>query len=97
MGQSINVESNPASGVCVFTTDRSITGQDGATFASPQEAEAESGFPATLATRLFESDEAIDHVYVASNDVIVRRTDGWSNNSVAAAASTISDLFRFYD
>lgn len=97
MGQTINVESNPLDGVCVFGTDRSITGQDGAGFASPEEAAAATGFPATLATRLFESDAAIDHVYVASNDVIVRRAEGWSDDSVAAASSAISDLFRFYD
>jgi hypothetical protein len=97
MGQSINVESNPQNGVCLFTTDRSITSQDGAGFTSPEEAAESSGFPAALASRLFASDEAIDHVYVASNDVIVRRPEGWDSDSVAAAASTIGDLLRFYD
>jgi hypothetical protein len=97
MGQSITVESKPLNGVCLFTTDRSITGQDGAGFGSADEAAATPGFPATLAARLFAADGAIDHVYVASNDVVVRRIDGWDGDTVSAVAETISDLFRHYD
>lgn len=97
MGQSITVESQAHEGFCVFTTDRSITGQDGARFTSADAATAASGFPATLAARLFEVDDEVDHVYIASNDVVVRRSEAWDTAAVASAASTISDLFRFYN
>lgn len=96
MGQSITVESKQWDAVCVFTTDRSITGQDGAGFDSSEAAESGGGFPGTLATRLFAVDEEIDHVYVASNDVVVRRTAGWSETDVTAVASTIENLFIHY-
>ena len=96
MGQSITVESKEWDAVCVFSTDRSITGQDGAGFDSPAAAEAADGFAATLAGRLFASDEAIEHVYVASNDVVVRRESAWSSEHVAAASATIRDLFLHY-
>ncbi len=97
MGQSITVETRQMDGFCVFTTDRTISGQDGARFSSLDEAENATDFPATLASRLFRSDDAIDHVYVASNDVIVRRSQEWDAAAVAGAATTISELFRFYE
>lgn len=96
MGQSITVEAKPAEGFCVFTTDRSLSGQDGISFSSPAEADGIAGFPAELAVRLFSSDDAIDHVYVASNDVVVRRTTQWGEASVESAARIIEGLFRFY-
>lgn len=97
MGQSITVESKPFDGFCVFTTDRGLTGQDSARFTSHAEAAAAAGFPATLAERLFSGDEAVDHVFVAGSDVIVRRNTDWDSVSVGAAAATISELFRFYE
>ncbi len=97
MGQSITVESKQIEGFCVFTTDRSLTGQAGASFSSLQEAEGDTEFPATLASRLFRSDAAIDNVYVASNDVIVGRTGTWDKFDIDAAATIISELFRFYE
>ncbi|MEA2003129.1 MAG: hypothetical protein U9N84_14740 [Actinomycetota bacterium] len=97
MGQSINVTSKQLDGFCVFSTDRSISGQDGAGFGSVEEAAAGTDFPASLAERLFTSDPAIDHVYVASNDVIVRRAASWDTTSVDSASATISELFRFYE
>ncbi len=96
MGQSITVESKQLDDFCVFTTDRSITGQDGAAFTSSAAADAAGDFPAILAQRLFASDEAIDHVYVASNDVVVRRSLSWDEDRVAAASQVIEELFRFY-
>jgi hypothetical protein len=96
MGQSITVESKQLGDFCVFTTDRSITGQDGSVFSSAAAAESEDDFPAVLATRLFASDDGIEHIYVASNDVVVRRTPSWDTNQVAAASQVIEELFRFY-
>jgi hypothetical protein len=96
MGQSITVESQQWDVVCTFTTDRSITGQDGARFESLAAAEASGGFAGTLAARLFTADEEIDHVYVASNDVVVRRRGLWNSQDVAVAAATIENLFLHY-
>ena len=97
MGQSITVESKPQDGFCIFSTDRGLTGQDGARFSSIDDIGDATDFPATLATRLFQSDGAIDHVYIASNDIIVRRAGQWDSVSVEAASRTISELFRFYE
>jgi hypothetical protein len=96
MGQSLTVESKQVDGFCVFTTDRVITGQDGARFESQEEAEGASGFPASLARSLFEGDSEIDHVYVAFSEVIVRRSEAWDSANIAAAAATITDMYRFY-
>ena len=96
MGQLINVESRRLDGFCVFSTDRSISGQTGASYGSAADAEAVTDFPATLAKRLFAADDQIDHVYVASNDVVVRRAQGWDDATIGAAAGVIEELFRFY-
>lgn len=97
MGQSVAVESKQVDGFCVFTTDRVITGQDGARFESQEETEGATGFPASLARSLFENDSDIDHVYVAASEVIVRRATAWDPATIASAASTITDMYRFYE
>ena len=97
MGQSVTVESKPQEEFCIFTTDRGLTGQDGARFSSIDDIGDATDFPATLASRLFQSDGAIDHVYIASNDVIVRRAGEWDSASVETVSRTIGDLFRFYE
>ena len=96
MGQSITVESRQVDGFSVFSTDRSISGQTGASFGSAAEAEAATGFPASLAQRLFAADDQIDHVYVASNDVVVRRSGSWDGVAVDTATVVIEELFRHY-
>lgn len=96
MGQPITVDSKPWDTVCVFTTDRSITGQDGDGYDSAEAAESSAEFSARLAARLFALDGEIDHVYVASNDVVVRRSVAWDEASVAAATTTIENLFLHY-
>lgn len=96
MGQSVTVESRKLDSFCVFSTDRSISGQDGSAFESAAAAEDDESFPAVLAKRLFAADEGIDHVYVASNDVVVRRSPGWEADRVAAASEVIENLFRHY-
>ncbi len=97
MGQSIDVASKQLDGFCLFTTDRSISGQDGAGFGSVEEAKTGAGFPASLAGRLLMTDPAIDHVYVASNDVIVRRAAAWDETSIDSAATTSREFFRFHE
>lgn len=96
MGQLINVEHEVVADSVVFSADRSITGQSGWAFSAGEQMPDEAGFAGALATRLFESDEAIDHVWVASNTVVVRRKDGWSDGSVEAASAVLSNFFVYY-
>jgi hypothetical protein len=96
MGQTIEVEAETVGDVAVFDTDRSITGQDGDSFESLQSALESAGPAADLATRLFRLDEAVSHVFVASNTATVRRDGGWDEGSLAAGAAVIRELFVFY-
>ena len=96
MGQPIQVDATRLDDVALFDTDRSITGQDGAGFASAGEAEASDSFPAQLAARLFAADASVDHVFVASNQVVLRRSGGWSDGDVDTASQVISDFFLYY-
>ncbi|MDJ0952592.1 MAG: hypothetical protein QNJ81_02820 [Acidimicrobiia bacterium] len=96
MGQSITVQSKQVGGACIFTTDRVLSGQDGEGYASREEADAVDTFPAQLAARLFAADEAISNVFVASSEVVVSRGEAWDEAAVENAATTISDLHRFY-
>lgn len=96
MGQPIQVDATRLDDVALFDTDRSITGQDGAGFGSAAEAEASHVFPGKLAARLFGADGSIDHVFVASNQVVARRSGGWSDDDVDAASRVISDFFLYY-
>ncbi|MDX1690496.1 MAG: hypothetical protein R3290_05700 [Acidimicrobiia bacterium] len=97
MGQPIEVLRTTVVGdVLMIDTDRSITGQDGSAFSSASEAEESEVFPGELAGRLFSSDEGIDHVFVASNQVVVRRPAGWDDGSADEAARIVADFFVFY-
>ncbi len=95
MGQLISVEASVIDDVAVFDTDRSIAGQDGAAFERGV-APSDGTFPAELAERIYAADDEIDHVWVASNQVVVRRPGGWSDQAVATIQTVISELFRFY-
>jgi ferredoxin--NADP+ reductase len=94
MGQLIEVSAVPMGSVALFSTDRSRTGQDGIGFAPG--AMRDDGPPAELAQRLFESDPSIDHVYVLSNTVSVRRRQAWDDDSLDQASAVISALFIHY-
>ncbi len=96
MGQSIQVASTTVGDVVIFDTDRSITGQDGVVFTSADEAAAAEEFPAQLASRIFAADSRIDHVYVASNQVVVRRPGGWDDAVRDQVDAVVSDFFLFY-
>jgi hypothetical protein len=97
MGQTIDVKSVVFGEVALFDTDRTVTGQDGNGFASGATARGGTTTAARLATALFGSDPAIDHVFVMSNQVTVRRTDAWNDQTIAGAADVIRDFFIFYD
>jgi hypothetical protein len=96
MGQVINVESERVGDTVVFTADRSITGQAGSSYAPGDDPTDDSGFAGQLAARLFAADDDLDHVWVASNTVVVRRTTGWRPSDIEAASSVLSEFFVFY-
>lgn len=97
MGQQIEVQQRTVvDGVLLVTTDRGLTGQDGAAFSSADAAGAGTGFGAALAARLFAADDAIDHVYIASNEVVVRRDGGWNDAAADDASTVVAELLRFY-
>jgi hypothetical protein len=97
VGQTIEILKTVRMGdVIIIDTDRSLTGQDGEAFAGPTSAGAVDSFGARLAVRLFETDASIDHVFVMSNAVSVRRRGAWEDQSVAAVEQAISRFFRFY-
>jgi hypothetical protein len=97
MGQTIDVTADVIGEVAVFDTNRSVTGQDGGSFASAAATANQPGLAAEMAARLFAHDPAIDHVFVASNGVTVRRPDGWTDDRVIATSDVIAGFFIFYD
>ena len=98
MGQTIEIwDAVLVGAVLMVSTDRSLTGQDGETYRPSDPIEADAVFPAQLAARLFQSDPSIDHVYVMSNVLSIRRPGEWDDASVAAAREVVSSFFRFYE
>lgn len=97
MGQTIEIGSTTVvDRVLMIDTDRSLAGQDGESFGGVEAARRGSTFPARLAVRIFESDPEIDHVFVMSNQVSVRRFAGWTDEQVTAVADLVSNFFRIY-
>ena len=97
MGQTIEVNTVLLGDIAVFDTDRSVTGQDGRGFDSVSDAQSGATTANQLAARLFAGESAVDHVFVLSNQVTVRRTGGWSEESAGRAAAIIRDFFIFYE
>ena len=97
MGQTIEVKSVVLGDVALFDTDRTVTGQDGNGFDSTAAARGQTTTAARLALALFGSDASIDHVFVLSNQVTVRRTGGWDDEVVGQAVGVIRDFFIFYE
>ena len=96
MGQLITVDATTTGDVAVYDTNRSLTGQDGGAFGGPEQAASGRGFGAGLAASIFAADGGVDHIYVASNVVTVRRPGGWDDDAVAAIAEVIRSFFVFY-
>lgn len=97
MGQTIQINRTVQVGeVLVLDTDRSLAGQDGEAFSSPEQAAADDTFPARLAGTLFAADPQLDHVFVMSNTVTVRRPAGWDEQAIAAVTELVAEFFRFY-
>ena len=98
MGKPIAVISAAIVGeVAVFDTDRSITGQDGTGFDSADAASAAGdSLPGRLSARLFEAIPGLSHAFVASSQVVLRRTGGWDDATHAVAGEVIGRFFVFY-
>ena len=97
MGQRIEVvKATVMDEILMIDTDRSITGQDGVTYPSRSDAEADGTFPGQLATRLFGSDTAIAHVFVGSNGVVIKRPAGWDDATLGSAFQLVQDFFLYY-
>jgi hypothetical protein len=95
VGQTIAISDHAQVGdVLMISADRSFSGQDGEAYAAKPD--NPNTFPGQLAARLFEADGAIDHVYVMSNTVALRRSGGWDDAALASATETITNFFRFY-
>ena len=94
MGQLIEVTATRVGDVAVFALDRSLTGQDSATFAARPEG---SRPPELLAQRLFDSDAATRTVHILSNTVTVGRETGWDDATLGSASDIISKLFVHYE
>ena len=98
MGQTIEIwDANVIADVLLVSTDRSLTGQDGETYRPGDSVESDAIFPAQLAALLFQSDPAIDHVYVMSNVLSIRRWGGWDDASVASTRDVVASFFLFYE
>ena len=97
MGQSITVAGRTVAGdVAAFHTDRAVTGQDGSAYGNAEAARQGEGFAAELSARIFEADDAIDHVFVASNQIVVRRNEGWDDSALEAVSDIVIRFFVFY-
>ena len=95
MGQPIEVSEPIVAGdVLVLDTNRSISGQDGAGFA--RDDDPIDSAPGVLAARIFERDDSVDHVFVASAQVVARRPGGWDSESIEAVTHVVAGFFVFY-
>jgi hypothetical protein len=98
MGQPIEELDRATVGdVTIFTLDRNLASMGTYSFDEAPAGPDADDFVAILATRIFESDPAVNRVYVASNAVQVTRRRGWDEATESAVGTVITDLFRFYD
>ena len=96
MGQSIQVNTTVLGDVLILDGNRGITGQDGTVYDSSESAAADDRFPGRLASQVFEADAAIDHVFVAGNQTVVRRRGGWTEEMADRLAGVVSEFFVHY-
>jgi hypothetical protein len=97
VGQPIVIESTEiVDRSIIVMMNRSLTSQEGEGYDSLAAADAADSFGARLAARLFEADESLERVYVASNAVVVTRPGDLSDDIVSSLSSVIEDLLLFY-
>jgi hypothetical protein len=80
----------------ILTTDRSLTGTDGEGYDSVDEACDSDTFAGKLAVDLFEADDAIVRVYIASNVVVIKRRGGWPPEASKATSRVVEEFFLYY-
>ena len=97
MGQTINVKQTTVGDVLFIDADRSITGQDGTVYAGRDEAESDTSFPGRLALSIFDAADGVGHVFVASNQVVIRRSSDWTDDAVGSVSEAVKTFFVFYD
>lgn len=98
MGQPIvELDRATVGDVTIFTLDRNLASMGTYSFDEAPSESSSDDFVAILATRIFESDPAINSVYVAANAVQVTRRRGWDEASRSTVGLAISNLFRFYE
>ncbi len=97
MGQPIEELDRATVGdVTIFTLDRNLASMGTYSFDEAPVEPNSDDFVAILAGKIFESDPAINRVYVAANAVQVTRRRGWDDTSESTIGTVISELFRFY-
>lgn len=98
MGQRIEVlDADVLGEVAIFDTDRSLSGMDGETYTTIDEARAANTYPAGLAERLMLADGSIRSVYTYSNAISVSRSGGWTDETVARSSDLITNFFVVYE
>lgn len=98
MGQPIEQLDRATVGdVTIFTLDRNLASMGTYSFDEAPADPDPDDFVAILAAKIFESDPAINRVYVAANAAQVTRRRGWDTASGDAVGTVISELFRYYD
>ena len=96
MGQLIEVDRLVLGDVAVFDTDRTFSGQEGETYTSAAAADASGTYPGLVASALFAEFPSIVSVYVFSNTVSVRKSEGWDDEGADAAAGIIRNSLVYY-
>jgi len=96
MGQAISVTGTMAGDSVIYEADRSLSGQDGGAYESIEDTADDATFPARLAARLFETDDAVNRVFAGSNGIVIRRRGGWDPSDVDRIGSVIEEFFVFY-
>lgn len=96
MGQLIEVDHLVLGNVALFDTDRSLSGQDGESYADPETAAASGTFPGRVAAALLTEIPSIESVYVFSNTISAKQSGGWSDESADTAARIIRNSLVHY-
>ncbi|MDP8958129.1 MAG: ferredoxin--NADP reductase [Actinomycetota bacterium] len=96
MGQPIQVEAVCLDHAAIFSTNRSLSGQDAEAYDSGEQAAARNTFPAALASRCFQADPSIRRVFTISNQVVIERAPGWDQPGLDQVTELIRTFFTFY-
>ena len=97
MGQRIQTTTTIIGDVLLLDGDRAVTGQDGTVYPSAEAAAADERFPGRLAAELFGADPGVDHVFIASSQIVIRRPAGWDEEAVGAVQRVVEGFFIFYE